>query len=318
MSNFVGLLINEHTKLIRRISTWIMAFIMIGVIVLAGIIIKVNFTEPDENWKSNLIEQTEYLKEDIEMMKNVPGSGLFLEEMTREIKLNEYRIENDIPPVSFGSLWGFMDFSSYFVQLIVLFTIIIAAGSVASEFSWGTIKLLLIRPATRTKVLLSKYLTTFLFALYFLILLFIVSLILSMIMFGTGALSQPHLAFEDGNIVERSMVLQVFSSYGLNCIQLLMMVTLAFMISTVFRSSAMAIGIAIFLMFVGSNVTVLLSNFDWAKYILFAHIDLSQHLNGRPLFEGTTMMFSIVVLAVYFIIFNLLSWFVFTKRDVSA
>jgi len=314
LSNIVGLLTNEHAKLFRRISTWVMIGILVGVMVLSGLLIKAYFTEPDVNWKSNLTKQNEFLSKDIDNL--YPPS--LREEYKPDIQMNEYRIEHDIPPVVFGSLWGFMDFSSNLVMLIVLFTIIVAAGSVASEFSWGTIKLLLIRPASRTKILLSKYLTTLMFAFYLLLILFVVSLLLGILLFGIGAISQPSLAVIDGQVIEKSMVLKVFASYGLNCVQLIMMVTLAFMISSVFRSSSMAIGIAIFLMFVGAQVTFFLTSFNWAKYILFAHIDLTQHLDGAPLFEGTTMAFSISVLVVYFLVFNLLSWLVFTKRDVSA
>ncbi|MFD2875395.1 ABC transporter permease [Paenibacillus rhizoplanae] len=40
-----------------------------------------------------------------------------------------------------------------------------AADSVAGEFTWGTIKLLLIRPWSRSKILLSKYISLVIFSL---------------------------------------------------------------------------------------------------------------------------------------------------------
>src|SRR6478609_844788 len=48
---------------------------------------------------------------------------------------------------------------------VLLLTVIVAAGIVASEFSQGTIKMLLTRPVKRWKILLSKFLTVNLFGM---------------------------------------------------------------------------------------------------------------------------------------------------------
>jgi ABC-2 type transport system permease protein len=44
-------------------------------------------------------------------------------------------------------LWGFVTTCSVLLFMVQIFSVIIAGDIVASEFSWGTIKLLLIRPA---------------------------------------------------------------------------------------------------------------------------------------------------------------------------
>ena len=121
-----------------------------------------------------------------------------------------------------------------------------------------------------------------------------------------------------GKITEVNMIAHIVQLYGLQCISLVMMVTLAFMISTVFRNSAMAIGIGVFLLTVGNAITMLLTRYNWSKYILFANTDLNQYINGQPLVKGMTMTFSIIVLIVYFIIFNVISYLGFTKRDIVA
>lgn len=94
-----------------------------------------------------------------------------------------------------------------------------------------------------------------------------------------------------------------------------MLTTMAFMISSVFRNSSLAIGISIFLMFMGNTVTLLLANwFDWAKYLLFANTDLTQYLEGTPLVSGMTLSFSITMLVIYFVVFIGLAFWVFRKR----
>jgi ABC-2 type transport system permease protein len=112
----------------------------------------------------------------------------------------------------------------------------------------------------------------------------------------------------------------LIKTYLLKTIDVVMMATMAFMISTVFRSSSLAIGISLFLLFVGGNATSLLAlRFDWAKFSLFANTDLTQYTGFTPpLVDGMTMGFSITMLIIYFIIFQLLAFIVFNKRDVAA
>lgn len=319
MFNLVRLVQNENMKIFRRIGTWV----MIGLLLLAtgvlGIMIKQNLFGDDDlgpNWKQKLEKQ---VKQDQKLLKSedIPPSAK--EHYEKNIQINQHRIDHEIVPEG-QTLWGYMYKTADVTSLITLFTIIVGATSVAGEFSWGTIKLLLIRSASRSKILLSKYLSTLLFALALLAILFLFSLVFGAILFGFGGWDTPHLTYDNGQVIEHNQILHVLSLYGLECVNLLMMVTFAFMISTVFRSSSLAIGLAIFLMFAGTNAVGILSlqGYEWVKYILFANTDLSQYLEGEPLIKGMTLPFSVTVLAVYFFIFNAISWIVFKKRDVAA
>lgn len=207
---------------------------------------------------------------------------------------------------------NFMDFvqisSTNLGALVFLFTIVIAGGIVASEFSWGTIKLLLIRPVSRTKVLLAKYLATLLFSVFLMLILWAFSLIFGYLFFGANQSTD-------------ATFINVLKTFGLSSIDMLMTITFAFMLSTVFRSQSLAIALSFVILFFGGNIIMLLSAFDynWGKYILFANTDFTQHLNGgTPLFEGTTLGFSIIVVAIYFVLFHFISFYIFNKRDVSV
>ena len=57
---------------------------------------------------------------------------------------------------------------------VLLLTVIVAAGIVASEFSQGTIKMLLTRPVKRWKILLSKFLTVNLFGMFLMVIGYVV------------------------------------------------------------------------------------------------------------------------------------------------
>ncbi|MBO1915152.1 ABC transporter permease, partial [Microvirga sp. 3-52] len=72
------------------------------------------------------------------------------------------------------------------MSLVTLFTIIASAGILASEFSQGTIKMLLSRPVKRWKILTSKYLTILLFGLLLTVLVYVFTIISAFIFFPSA------------------------------------------------------------------------------------------------------------------------------------
>ncbi|WP_064092461.1 ABC transporter permease [Rossellomorea aquimaris] len=315
----LSLIRNEWGKIFKRVGTYVMLGILILVIGITGAAIKYNDTKSEaaSNWKQELSAQVEGDKQALSQSSdtNRINKGM----IEQNIAINEYRIDNNIEPNWNTTVWTFVETNGFTVTLVGMFAIIVAASIVAGEFSWGTIKLLLIRPISRTKILVSKYITVLLYGTTMLAILFVVSLLLGLILFG-GADQSIHLAYVDGKVEEQNIVGYLIKTYLLKTIDVAMVATMAFMISTVFRSSSLAIGISLFLLFMGANVTQLLAiKFDWAKYSLFANTDLTQYTGFTPkMVEGMTMGFSITMLIIYFIIFQLLAFIVFNKRDVAA
>ncbi|WP_117169281.1 ABC transporter permease [Paraliobacillus sediminis] len=315
----VNLVVNEWVKIIRKKSTLIMIGCMIlFVIGFAGIL---KYTETaneqahDTNWKQAV--ETQISSDQAALGANANARmDMFYE---RNIAINEYRIENNIPPNQETHLWTFVDEAKTIISFAGLFTIIIAAGMVANEFSSGTIKLLLIRPISRMKILLSKYITVILFGLMMIGIIYLTSSLVGMLFFGFPMTDIAHLAYQNGEVIEKNIALHLISQYLLYSIDLLMITTMAFMISAVFRSNSFAIGISLFLFFIGGNATMLLATkFEWAKYILFANTNLSIYFDGTPPIESMTLPFSIIMLLIYFVIFQILAFTIFQKRDVTA
>lgn len=314
----IALIQNEWIKLFKRPGTYVMAALLLLLIAaVAGFTKYEESKQPDQtDWKQAVQEENAayeaQLHEDPQLTKNQK------EYLEGQIAVNEHRLSESIPLQQSMHMWSFVETSSDILQVAGLFTIIVAGGIVASEYTWGTIKLLLIRPISRSKVLFSKYATILLFGLFLAGLGFLFSVIVGAALFGLSGES-VHLAYEGGEVVEQNMLLYLIKLYAINLVDVLMLATMAFMISAVFRSSSLAIGISLFLLFTGPNMTYLLSmRYDWVKYSLFANTDLTQFQTGNVLVEGMTMNFSLLMLALYFLLFQLLAFSVFTKRDVAA
>lgn len=313
----VNLIVNENMKVYRRYRTWVMIGGMIAIVIIASIF----DWYYDRKDAANMTWQAEVTADvaHYERMLADSNMGEDNKDWARdELAISKYRLAHDIAPED-GTMWSGINGAASLIVLITLFTVIIAGDSLAGEFSTGTIKLLLIRPATRLKILIAKYASMIMFGLLLLIILFVMSLLVNGILYQFDSTDLPYLTVDSkGTVTEHNMFGHLWQTYLLNGVSTIMFVTLAFMISSAFRSSAMAIGFSIFLLFAGVLMLEILHPYEWSKYLLFANIDLSQYLDGQPYQEGMTLGFSIAVLAGYYIVFNLVAWLAFTKRDVAA
>lgn len=321
MSNFFQLVRNEQVKLYARKSTWIMLAILVVIVLGIAILSKVGMSMVDEqasgdNWKQELQEQNTQLQEDL---KDLPEGTpeMANSSIKQQIAENNYRLENNIPAQEYNGLMFVRD-NKMLTVLVSLFTIIVAAGIVANEFKHGTIKLLLIRPVSRGKILFAKYASVLLFALTGLILLLVSSVIFGSIFFGWGGLGTSILETRNGEFTQISILSLIITEYSLGTVSLVMMATLAFMLSAVFRTSGLAIGVAIFLLMASNPIKLFLAQYDWSKFVLFANLDLNQYRTGTPIVDDMTLTFSVIVLLVYYFAFLFLSWLSFGKRDVAG
>lgn len=318
MSNFGGLVLNENMKIYRRMRTWVIFGILLAIMLTATAIMhSMDRSHLNENkWRENVQQEVNSLRATLEQPEHIPQFAL--KQIEETLKMQQYRLDHDLNP-SVKTLWDWVQSLSNIGFVLIIFTIVIAADMVAAEFTWGTIKMLLIRPASRSTILFSKYIATLLFSLILLLILFVGSLAIGGVLEGLSGIGQPDLYIgADGEVHERIMLVKVFQTYGFMMVELLMYVTLAFMISSAFRSSSMAIAFSLGLLLLGNTIIQLLSQYSWAKYILFANTNLQQYTDGRVFQEGMTLTFSIGVLLGYFILFHLISLILFTKRDVAT
>jgi ABC-2 type transport system permease protein len=303
-------------KIYRRHATMVMLIIVLGLTLLAGLVVKYDKPEVKENaqWKQSLEQKNEQMRQNMAKDHGATAQSYY----KSEIAINQYRIDQDLKPNE-KTMWQFVeDSASNLVAVIIIFTIITVATSIASEFDTGTIKQLMIRPIYRTKILLSKYVSSLLFSVVCLIVLFAFSWLLGGILFGFNGVNEIHLGYVDGAVQTTSWTLAIWKSYLFSSVSLLIMVTLAGAIAAMFRSGALAIGLTIFL-YMGATIFVqLLSGYNWVKYVLFANLDLTQYTIGPQLREDMSLGFSLVVLSIYYIIFVLLGWLFYTKRDIKA
>lgn len=306
---------NEWMKLWHKKGTWAMVAMLVLVILVPGGIMKYYEGKSSDEGSWQEIEQ-QSIQNNKAMLAEEDLSEedkAFFEE---RIAISEYRLAHDAPSQKDNSLASFMSFTSNMLTLVTLFTVITAASIVSSEFSTGTIKMLLTRPMSRAKVLTSKLLTTFLFGLFLVAVNIVVSAIVGLVLFGVG--SGVELEVVNGQVAEKAVWNDLAYHYLLSGGDFVMSTLFAFLVGSVFRSSSLAIGLTMFLSFTGGMIVMFLSRYDVVKYIWLTHSDLTQYEKGILMVPDMTMPFSLTVLAIYAVIFLVISYTSFMKRDVIA
>lgn len=307
---------NEWMKLWHKKGTWAMvAMLIVVILVPAGITKYYEVKSPTEgSWQDIEQDAIQSYKE------TLAGEDLMEEDKAyfqEQMAISEYRLANDAPSQKDSSLASFMSFTSGMLTLVTLFTVITAASIVSSEFSTGTIKMLLTRPMSRAKVLTSKLLTTFLFGLLLYVVNVVVSALIGLVLFGMG--TGVELEMVNGQVVEKAVWSDLAYHYLLSGGDFVMSTLFAFLIGSVFRSSSLAIGLTMFLSFTGGMIVMFLSRYDIVKYIWLTHSDLTQYEHGGgSMIADVTLPFSLTVLAIYAVVFLVISYSTFMKRDVTA
>jgi ABC-2 type transport system permease protein len=308
-----GLIANENMKIYNRTLTWILLLLLIAITTGASILGKLN-AKPSNDWRA---ETTQLARQYTERLKITELSPTLRADAENKLKIAEYRLENNIADPPNNPLSALLTLSGL-VEMVIIFAIIIAADMVAGEYSGGTMKLLLIRPHSRTKILLSKYISVSLFAIVMLVLLVVCGYAVNVLFYGFGDIHSTGLFFNyQGQIVQKNILTQVIKMYGLSIFPVMGYVTLAFTISTILHNNALAVGISLFIMIAGNSMIEATSKIEVLKYLPFANSDFSLYIYHLPARPEMTLGFSISVLLAYIIILITISWVVFNKRDIS-
>ena len=235
--------------------------------------------------------------------------------------LNRYYIENMISLDSLSRDTFLNLFGNY--ELFILIVGIVIAGSIVSEeFNRGTIKLLLVKPYSRIKILLSKFIVCMIILVLTISFIYAFQLVVGGIVNGFDGLSTPAIVYNfDTNKVETMNLLAYVALVGLCKLPMyILLVALAFACSTIFANTALAVAVP-FLGYIASsliNQFALYYNIKQIIYFVTPNWDLSYYLfGGTPLFKELTLPFSIAICLIYLIIMLVISCVVFKKRDIK-
>ncbi|MCZ8521426.1 MULTISPECIES: ABC transporter permease [Paenibacillus] len=243
-----------------------------------------------------------------------------------EVKLAQYYLDKDVNPAEPNGVTFTREFVKNAVGLFIpLMVMVIAADMVSGEHTTGTIKLLLTRPVQRWKILLSKLLALILFTSFVVIATGALCYLISGVVFGYGGWDMPiFFGFQvAGTEVDFSFVrpveqwLYLIMEFGLVWYSALVVALMTLMVSVLVRSTAAGMGIMLAVLISGTILTNMVSSWETARYLFMVNLNLTMYLSGAlPPIKGMTLPFSLGVLTVWGLLSVIVSFAVFTKKDV--
>jgi ABC-2 type transport system permease protein len=334
MSVMAGLVENECLKILRRKR------FRVVLVVLAALLCVVVFAQnrqqqnqrrdhPERDWRA----QVEKRASDLERRMNerrVPEN--FKRWMRYESGRLRYHLSKNLNPNELtGPIFtrAFAGVGS--VLLIPLLVAVFGADLVSSEFAEGTITLLLTRPVSRWKVLLSKVVAMGLFTTLTLLAAFFLAWGISGVAFGWSGWGAPILTgfrlggaspaagFDLSGVRMVALWQDAFAAWGLAWFSALAVGSITLLLSVVFRSAAAAMGTMMATLVGGTILSRIASDWDGAKWFFVTNLPLPDYYAGLPTpFEGMTLAFSVWVLFGWALAALAAAFVLFTRRDVTA
>lgn len=312
--NIIKLVNNENIKNIYKKNIIITLLVMVLSITLIGVISHSSHIN-SSNWKEK--QQTEL--NELQESRNETKEELSEFEIqfdTDRINLLTYSLDKNIP-LDITTPWRFIYKVNGTFNLVIIVIVLLSINTITKEYSYGTIKQILIRPYHRYEILLAKHISIITISLLCIIVHFIISLIIGYILFRGNGSSTTILSILNNSVIEISVVKTIFQSYLCLFIESIIIITFAIMVSVLIKSNVVPLIATIMLWFGSGLITNYFAKYKLLKFTLFPHMKLSQYIYGENLMlQGNTLSLSIIILLIYFIIFNFIVYYYFSKQDV--
>lgn len=292
--------------------------------------------EQENTWKNYAIIEIETNQKSLRTGINQQTRKVLKAEEKQEledaIKIDIYRLENNIPTAEQGSDNNYrmryeMMAPTFVVAVISIIAIIIAGGAISTETSEGTIKFWALTPNKRWKILTAKILSLIFYILIITLISSLLSIVVANVFFnGDG---ETYLYVQNGQVKEIGNALYTIEYYMVKTIPVIMFALFALMLSVITRNTAVSVSIGIAL-YMGNGIFMTIINSfvtkDWVRYIPFNNLNLVDKVfpnagklidTGVSNFATTSSLgFSMTVLGVCAILMLVTMYDSFNKRDI--
>ncbi len=292
-------------------------------------------SEENEYWKEVILSKTETLQRSIRTGIDYEKTKVLTAEKKQEyedtIKMNIYRLENNMPPIEYADENYRMIFetiaSGFVVAMIAVFAIIIAGGAISTEVSTGTIKFWALTPNKRWKILSAKLLSILFDIIIITLIMSLLTILCANLFFDTKG--TEYIYVENGNVETVGNSLFIIEYYFAKIIPVIIFALFALMLSTVTRNTSVAVSFSV-ATYIGNGIAMAIINQfvkkDWVKFIPFNNLNIADKIfpnfeNPMAILEtsfatSTSLHFSLGVLIVCAVLMLVTTYDSFNNRDI--
>lgn len=251
-------------------------------------------------------------------------------EAADNIAFYTYAIENNITPLdyTYSTRSRLLDYLYLAVYAGAFVAIILGCAIVSREYSKGTIRLLLIRPVKRWKILLSKVLSVLLLSFIVFALYAVITGVSTVSLFGSEDYNMPVIEMVNHEIVSRHITEIALPPLYKSAVTVLFTGSMSILLSTVFKSTVLGVGLPTITLIGGNLIAMLLLELKYnavAKFTPFVYLNLwqlihetgslSYYLEDIPGY--ITADFGFIYLLLSSVAMLAITFAVFEKRDVK-
>lgn len=266
-------------------------------------------------------------------------------QISEEIAKNAYYIENNTYENSYLNSFSFnqksdtkdtnaYDFMYFAMEIctvvIMIFAVMLMCNLITGESESGTIKLLLVRPYKRSKIITAKLLATLFFVTVFMLFSSVISFVGGYFLFGLPS-SNVLAVFNAGTVFE----IHPLALMAINILTLLLdiifFVVIALMIAVLFKNYAGSISAVLVIVIMNYALNILFGGTLWYSVLPGMNLHLFKYFGNTFVSMGSgsvletifittiessmTFAFSVLINLAYLIIALAISYSVFHKRD---
>ncbi len=254
-----------------------------------------------------------------------------------------YSMENGVPThsalensASGSTEWQMTVFMSSFISV---FAFVLFGSVLANEFTQGTVRLLLIRPRYRYKILTSKILSSMLYVTALSLTATVICHIINSIAYGNG--SVPYLYAVGDRVVSVPTVAVLFARLVLELIPLFTLCMVSVLLSVLTKRSVLSISLPMMLYVTSPLVKlIMVESFGLKlKYYIGSQLHLSSYLDntvvrfgGGEVFDIMDILFGkasdgvipdslgvcLVIVGIYLAVLTVISYVTFSKTEIKG
>ena len=234
-------------------------------------------------------------------------------------KLDHNLIKNDMKTDTAQT--AFTDSFATLGIFVIVCILMVAGQIVAEEYSKGTIKQLLVRPYTRSKIVISKVIATAIVVFAFMIFLAVVNTIITGIFTNSfGSLLDPIIEYNYNT--KSIMTLNIFTKAFFNLLAILpeVIILLLFtvLISALVGNTALSVVLGFVLTVIPTMFSALIDKVKALSYIFLFNWDLSEFMfGGVPFSQYLTLPKALIVDGITIILLIIGIIVVFKKKQIK-
>lgn len=251
------------------------------------------------------------------------------------ISILEYSAENSkpLPEMYPDSARGSIDEAvGGNASTVLLLCIILAATIVASEHTSGTVRLLLIRPRARWKILLSKLAAVVIYGIITFTAANILSVAIRLVLTGTDDLFVPMLVYRHGAVKEIAPVFYILAKTAISALPYVLVLIFAFFLSVAVKKVVFAVAVPMLITMFGSITSIITMYFhaklpllEWTLIPYFVIDNYTDHVVTRTseyftfdmISMGYNLKVGVVLFIIYIALITAVSFIVFRRQQIK-